>query len=169
MTPDGAAWTAAGLAALAGVGALAGWRWPPLLLLLVAGIAGAAADQLHALWGGANGGRLASRIRLGGGAAAFVGFGLGLARGQGQWGWLALALFGLVTLVTLTLADDLVRRLGGARPPEWRARAEALSWALLPFALAGAWRTGLIALLAYLLVSVADAGRRLHALAPDKG
>ena len=162
------AWTASGAAALGGAVALAGWRWLPLVLLLVCSVATAAADQLEVLNGGARTGRAAARVRRGGGAAALVGLGLGLAAGQAQWGWLALALFGLLTLGTGHLADDLVRRLGGGAPPDWRARAEALPWVLLPFAVAGAWRTGLVALLLYALASIADAGRRLHALAPAR-
>lgn len=153
----------AGLAALlGGVLALAGWRWPPLLLLLAASPLRAAGRQLA---------RIVDRPLIGGwllrvidrlaGLVAVVGLSAGLMRGTGQWGW---CLTGALLIVAVLLAVPL--RAAAPRPvPLWLATRRTLAWALLPFACLGRWDWGLAALAAYAAASFGFLYTRLAAQA----
>jgi hypothetical protein len=154
--PEALAGPAAGLFLLAGGLALGGWRWPPLLLLLVSHPLLAAGYQLA---------RVADRpvaaagaIRLGAAAGpglAVLGLGAALSREWGQWGWL---LVGAALFVTVVLYGPL-RRLVRAPKPTWLAGTGPLAWALLPFAAAAEWGWGLAALAIYGMASLFWLGR----------
>jgi len=147
---------AAVLALAAGSLALGGWRWPPLLLLLLSRPLEAAGRQLARV---ADRPLMASNaIRLAaaaGATLAALGLAAALSRGDGQWGWLLVGVL-LVMLVTCTRP---VRALLRTPRPLWLAGTGPLAWMLLPFAAVGRWDWGLLALAAYALGSFLWAGR----------
>ena len=140
------------LAFVGGALSLAGWRWLPLIGLLLSGLAGAGAARL---------GRIRQRSRFQErifGWVRLVGAGLGvaglsrlLATASGQWGWWLTG--GLLVAAMLGLSAE--RRLSPARPPIWLASVDTLIWAMLPFAAFGHWDWGLGAVAAYAAASFA--------------
>ena len=140
------------LAFFGGALSLAGWRWLPLIGLLLSGLAGAGAARL---------GRIRQRSRFQErifGWVRLVGAGLGvaglsrmLALGSGQWGWWLTG--GVLVAAMLGLSAE--RRLGPAKPPIWLASVDTLIWAMLPFAAFGHWDWGMGAVTAYAAASLA--------------
>lgn len=70
-------------------------------------------------------------------------------------GWGALLAAALLVAVMAALAIERGQRSDRAPPAAWLADVDALIWAAVPFALLGAWTTGLIALLGYAMLSFA--------------
>lgn len=140
------------LAFVGGALSLAGWRWLPLIGLLLSGLAGAGAARL---------GRIRQRSRFQErifGWVRLVGAGLGvaglsrmLALGSGQWGWWLTG--GVLVAAMLGLSAE--RRLSPAKPPIWLASVDTLIWAMLPFAAFGHWDWGMGAVTAYAAASFA--------------
>ena len=140
------------LAFVGGALSLAGWRWLPLVGLLLSGLAGAGAARL---------GRIRQRSRFQErifGWVRLVGAGLGvaglsrmLALGSGQWGWWLTG--GVLVAAMLGLSAE--RRLSPAKPPIWLASVDTLIWAMLPFAAFGHWDWGMGAVTAYVAASFA--------------
>ena len=135
-----------------------GWLWPGLLLLLAATPLDAIAKKLAAL-----------RMQPGGkprwwrrGASAVAGAALlalayTLARTEG-WGCLVLAAAAILFLVAMDreqAGPDIEGRL-------FLAERKGMSWLLLPFAVAGAWVTGLGALSLYAAASFFWVQRHVH-------
>lgn len=158
-------WPAIVALLLTGMGATAallGYRWPALLFLL-AGMPIArmatrlAAVQARALpfarWLG-----WAMPVGLGLGA---VGLGLQLTMATKQWGWLLVSAGTIGSFVSLGAQRRLLGWAGEARETVWLARAADMPWALVPFALAGAWDAGLAAVAAYAVGSLGWAMARL--------
>jgi len=131
---------------------LVGWRWLPLIGLLLSGLAGAGAARL---------GRIRQRSRFQErifGWVRLVGAGLGvaglsrmLALGSGQWGWWLTG--GVLVAAMLGLSAE--RRLSPAKPPIWLASVDTLIWAMLPFAAFGHWDWGMGAVTGYAAASFA--------------
>ena len=158
---------AAVLAIAAGILALGGWRWGALAALLVSGAAMASANQLYALHGDHSRARVLQRYgRLAGLALALLGLAIGLFRQDGQWGWLLVALATAAALGTQHLMALLAKHMGGTIDLPWLAAPGALPWAILPFAIAGWWGTGAIALALYAVASAVAAGQALGRLVP---
>jgi len=140
------------LAFVGGALSLVGWRWLPLIGLLLSGLAGAGAARL---------GRIRQRSRFQErifGWVRLVGAGLGvaglsrmLALGSGQWGWWLTG--GVLVAAMLGLSAE--RRLSPAKPPIWLASVDTLIWAMLPFAAFGHWDWGMGAVTAYAAASFA--------------
>jgi len=140
------------LAFVGGALSLAGWRWLPLVGLLLSGLAGAGAARL---------GRIRQRSRFQErifGWVRLVGAGLGvaglsrmLALGSGQWGWWLTG--GVLVAAMLGLSAE--RRLSPAKPPIWLASVDTLIWAMLPFAAFGHWDWGMGAVTGYAAASFA--------------
>ena len=158
---------ATGATLLAGGLALAGWRWLPLLLLLVAAPVLAAGRQLARV---ADRPLTAARIvgwacRLGH-LLAVVGLSVGLFRASGQWGWLLLGGAVPAAVTVSRLMGQLVRRPA----PLWLTDVGPLAWTLLPFALIGRWDGGMVALCLYATISLGLRGRfLLQQAAADAG
>jgi hypothetical protein len=139
--------TAAALAGLSGVLALAGWLWPALLAALLSGPTAAGAARLARVrdqHGRTL--RLLQRLRIAGIGVALIGWAWTLYRLDHQWGWAVMA-----TLVIGSLAG----RLPATRPALWLASTDGLIWAMLPFAVAGTWGWGMAALAIYAVASFA--------------
>jgi len=138
------------LAFVGGALSLAGWRWLPLIGLLLSGLAAAGAARL---------GRIRQRsrfqerlfgwVRLAGVGLGAAGLSRLLATASGQWGWWLTG--GLLIAAMLGLAAE--RRLSPARPPIWLASVDTLIWAMLPFAAFGHWDWGLGAVTLYAAAS----------------
>lgn len=134
------------LAFVGGALSLAGWRWLPLLGLLLSGPAAAGAARL---------GRIRQRsrfqerifgwVRLAGAGLGVAGLARLLFKTSGQWGWWVVG--GLLVAAMLGLWAE--RRLSPNRPPIWLASVDTLIWAMLPFAAFGHWDWGLAAVAAY--------------------
>lgn len=145
-------WTAAVAALGAGALAWAGWRWPPLLLLLATHYAGLTADRLAAVRGRPV--RLLAalrRARDAGAAIALIGLAARLARLSGQWGW---ELTGALALAAGAATMSRARAVPPPRPP-WLATPYGLVWVLLPGAAAGRWDAGLALLTLHACASFA--------------
>jgi len=138
------------LAFVGGALSLAGWRWLPLIGLLLSGLAAAGAARL---------GRIRQRsrfqerlfgwVRLAGVGLGAAGLSRLLATASGQWGWWLTG--GLLIAAMLGLAAE--RRLSPAKPPIWLASVDTLIWAMLPFAAFGHWDWGLGAVTLYAAAS----------------
>jgi len=138
------------LAFVGGALSLAGWRWLPLIGLLLSGLAAAGAARL---------GRIRQRsrfqerlfgwVRLAGVGLGVAGLSRLLATASGQWGWWLTG--GLLIAAMLGLAAE--RRLSPAKPPIWLASVDTLIWAMLPFAAFGHWDWGLGAVTLYAAAS----------------
>jgi hypothetical protein len=144
---------AAGLLALFGGGmAWAGWRWLPLICLLLGGPLAAGAARLA---------RVQARpipfetvltaVRLLGAALATSGLATGLAMASRQWGWWLVAAIVLAMMVAL----DGACRLSGKDRGQWIASPDVLTWTMLPFAIVGWWGTGFGIVAAYASLSFA--------------
>lgn len=154
--PEALAGPGGALALVAGGLALGGWRWPPLILLLLA---------QPLLTAGRHLARVADRplvaagtIRLAAAAGetlSALGLAATLSRATAQWGWLLTG----VLLVGLVACLRPVAGVLRAPRPLWLAAAGPLAWALLPFAIAGRWDWGLVALTIYAAASFAWVGR----------
>jgi hypothetical protein len=154
--------TALLLTAMGATAALLGYRWPALLLLL-AGVPIArmatrlATVQARALpfarW-------LRGAIPAGLAIGA-IGLGFGLMATTRQWGWLLVAGGTIGAFSGLAAQRRLLGWAGEARENVWLARAGDMPWALLPFAVAGAWGTGLAAIAGYAIGSLGWAMARL--------
>jgi hypothetical protein len=147
---------------VAGVGALlafgggalglAGWRWLPLVGLLLSGLAAAGAARL---------GRIRQRsrfrervfgwVRLAGAGLGAIGQARFLEQTSGQWGWWLTC--GILVAAVVGLWAE--RRLSSTRPPIWLASVDTLIWAMLPFAALGHWDWGFSAITAYAAASFA--------------
>ena len=140
------------LAFVGGALSLTGWRWPPLIGLLLSGLAAAGAARL---------GRIRQRsrfqerifgwVRLAGAGLGVVGLSRLLAQTSGQWGWWLIG--GVLLAAMAGLWTE--RRLTFTRPPIWLASVDTLIWAMLPFAAFGHWDWGLAAVAAYAAASFA--------------
>jgi len=134
------------LACVGGALSLTGWRWLPLIGLLLSGLAAAGAARL---------GRIRQRsrfqervfgwVRLAGAGLGVVGLARLLARTSGQWGWWLTG--GLLIAAMLGLWAE--RRLSPVRPPIWLASVDTAIWTMLPFAAFGHWDWGFAAVAAY--------------------
>jgi hypothetical protein len=146
----------AGVGALAafvgGALSLAGWRWVPLIGLLVSGLAAAGAGRLGRI---RQRSRLQERIfgwvRLAGAGLGVAGLARLLATTTHQWGWWLTG--GVLIAAMLGLSNE--RRLSPARPPIWLASVDTLIWVMLPFAIARHWDWGMIAVTFYAVGSYA--------------
>ena len=140
------------LAFVGGALSLTGWRWLPLIGLLLSGPAAAGAARL---------GRIRQRsrfqervfgwVRLAGAGLGVAGLARLLARNSGQWGWWLIG--GLLIATMLGLWVE--RRLSPTKPPIWLASVDTMIWAMLPFAAFGHWDWGLAAVTAYAAGSLA--------------
>lgn len=138
------------LAFVGGALSLAGWRWLPLIGLLLSGLAAAGAARL---------GRIRQRsrfqeklfgwVRLAGVGLGVAGLSRLLVAASGQWGWWLTG--GLLVAAMLGLSAE--RRLSPAKPPIWLASVDTLIWAMLPFAAFGHWDWGLGAVTLYAAAS----------------
>ena len=134
------------LAFVGGALSLTGWRWVPLIGLLLSGLAAAGAARL---------GRIRQRsrfqerlfgwVRLAGAGLGALGLARFLALSSGQWGWWLTG--GVLVAAMLGLWAE--RRLGSTRPPIWLASVDTAIWAMLPFAALGHWDWGFAAVAAY--------------------
>ncbi|MFS0735692.1 hypothetical protein ABC347_01465 [Sphingomonas sp. 1P06PA] len=146
----------AALAIAAPLAGLAGWVGSGLALALLSGpVAGIAARIGRLRLSPVRHARLIERVRIAGLAAGPLALAHWLAI-DGQWGWWALAALLLGAGATLWQARRLQRSL-----PRWIADPDALAWLLAPFAVAGFWGEGMVAITAYAAVSAGDALRRL--------
>lgn len=162
---------AAGLALLAAGCAAAGWFVPALILLLISGPLRAIGQRLAAtrlshvagehVWDG---------LRAGSAGAALLALGWHAAHPEG-WGWWFIAGLAILVMIALGVERRIAFALTGKRPSPWLASTDAIIWGLIPFALAGAWREGLAAALAYAAVSFGFVQRNLwkHASERDRG
>jgi hypothetical protein len=157
---------AIGVAALilTGLGAAAfayHYLWLGLLLLLLATPLDGIADRLarlrlepdldHSWWA------LLLPVLTG---AALLALGLSLAREQG---WGAILLAGSIALFMLAQRFEVEDR----NPPGliFLAERKGMTWLILPFAIAGMWLAGLLALFAYAVGSFFWAQRAVHGAA----
>ncbi|QHL90644.1 hypothetical protein GVO57_07120 [Sphingomonas changnyeongensis] len=145
------AWLAAALLALAG------WPGAGLTLMMAAAPCWSLARHLAAL-GQRSGGTDARWTLVRGGAAALALLALGWVRSGGAtglaagWTPLALALF-ILGLVAALISH--VHWLGPPpRRPLWLAEPDNMIWLIAPFAAAGWWEAGLIALAGHALASL---------------
>jgi hypothetical protein len=139
------------LAFVGGALGLAGWRWLPLIGLLLSGLAAAGAARL---------GRIRQRsrfqerlfgwVRLAGVGLGAAGLSRLLATVSGQWGWWLTG----ALLVAAMLGLSAERRLNPAKPPIWLASVDTLIWAMLPFAAFSHWDWGLGAVTFYAVASL---------------
>jgi len=139
------------LAFVGGALSLAGWRWLPLIGLLLSGLAAAGAARL---------GRIRQRsrfqerlfgwVRLAGVGLGVAGLSRLLVTASGQWGWWLTG----ALLVAAMLGLSAERRLNPAKPPIWLASVDTLIWAMLPFAAFGHWDWGLGAVTFYAVASL---------------
>lgn len=154
------------LAFAGGIVAIEGWRWPALLLLLPAGPIAATGLRLGAVQARTLGWALPLlQGRRAGLLLAAIGLGGSLAVDGRQWGWLLLAVLLLGLMTALGIQRRILAWMGGGDEAPWLAAADALPWAMVPFAIAGAWGTGLAALGLYALASLAAVTRRLARIA----
>jgi hypothetical protein len=141
--------------------ALAGWPWVALILLLLTGPLVAIAHRLAAT-------RLAEvrRARLLGGlrdaaaAAALLALGYHLAPANG-WGIMLASAVAVAGGAALAVERRTLKGLGAPPPPLWLASVDGLIWAMLPFAVADNWATGVGGLAAYAVASFFDVQRRV--------
>ena len=145
---------ASAVAALLAVpAALAGWRWPGLILLLLSGPIASVARRLAAT-------RLATvrhedwsvHVRDGAAALALLALGRSVGATLG-WGMLVVAGVTVCAAVALAIERRSLTALGGPPPSIWLASTDGLVWLLLPPAIAGMWGGGVVALAAYALLS----------------
>jgi hypothetical protein len=133
---------ASGLLMMAALVLVGGWRWPGLVLAMLAGPVDTLGRHLASLtmrlrrenrkW---------TQLRYGTASAALLALGWNL-RDLG-WGTVAIA---VTTLGVMTALFEHERWIG--RPPRrplWLAEPDLLVWLLLPFAIGGWWATGLAA------------------------
>lgn len=95
-------------------------------------------------------------------AASFVALAARLATDGGGWGCYAAVAAGLAFHI---LADREAEALRGALP--WRATWRTAAWGLLPFALTGFWRTGLVVLAVHAAASAFALQSRRLSQKPD--
>lgn len=142
---------AALLAVVGGALSFAGWRWLPLISLMLSGPAAAGAARLARI---RRRSRLQERLfgflRLCGAGLGAAGLSRQLATATGQWGWWLIG--GLLVAAMLGLSAE---RRSSAKSPIWLASVDTLVWAMLPFALSGHWDWGLAATGAYAVGSFA--------------
>jgi hypothetical protein len=162
-TAIGPEWLNIAAATLTGLGGLffiQGWLWPGALALLAATPLDGVADRLARLRLQPGPRRAWTDLLLPGlGAAALLALGWALATPHG-WGTIVLS----ATAIAFMLA--LQGELRGEAPeePEIRFLAErkGMTWAMLPFALAGWWTEGLAGLACWAAGSFFWAQRRAH-------
>lgn len=139
-----------GLAAAGAVAGLAGYRWWALAPLLLAGPLARIAGRLSLIQArkvpAAAALPYARRICL---ALAAGGLGAELMLERGQWGWLLLGCLTVIATMLTSVGNRLSAWLGSGGEPMWLATPAALTWSLLPFALLGAWGSGLVAVTIY--------------------
>lgn len=140
------------LSFVGGALSLAGWRWVPLVGLLLSGLAAAGAARLGRI---RQRSRFQERIfgwaRLAGAALGVAGLARILATASGQWGWWLTG--GLLLAAMLGLSAE--RRVGSTKPPIWLASVDTLIWAMLPFAAFRHWDWGMGAITLYAVASFA--------------
>lgn len=138
------------------------WIWPGLVILLLGTPLDGTAERLATLRmqpAGPRGWAAVLLPALGGIALLALGYALAETRG---WGCVALAGAALAFMVALQV------ELEGERGIDRTLLAErkGLTWLLLPFALGGAWVTGLVALAAYAAGSFFWVQRLIHRRKP---
>jgi len=161
-------WLRGGAIALALAAAamfLAGWLWPGLVLLLIAGPVDAVAVRLARM-------RLqsfrpdkpAALMRQGSSAAALLALAWRVSL-TGGWGCWLLAFATLAFLVAQGVEERMLARLAGKSTglPVWRADGDALAWTLLIVTVALGWTIGLAATALHALASFFAVQRRLSA------
>lgn len=150
------------LAVIGAASAVAGWHWPALIALLIAQPLARMGSRLATVQARALpfavGLRIALPASLG---IAALGLGWGLVRAGGQWGWMLVAGAALAGFAGLMVQRRVLAWAGEAREPRWLARASDMPWAMIPFAAAGFWGTGLALVAAYAVGSLGWAMRRL--------
>lgn len=158
LTP---AWLCAGAGVLTGLAAIlfaGGWLWIGGVMLLLATPLDGIAERLAALRLQAGGeGSWPHRILPYLAAIALLSLAYHIAGLRG-WGALVLAATSLLFLLALS------REVGWRRLPEriFFAERKGMTWAMLPFAVAGAWAAGLGALTLYAAGSFFWAQRAVH-------
>jgi hypothetical protein len=155
------AWLYVGAGVLTGLGAVlfaGGWLWMGGVMLLLATPLDGVAKRLATLRLGASGeGEWPARLLpfIAGGALLTLSYHLA---GLGGWGCLVLA------AGTIAFLWALSGELGRRRTPDrfFLAERKGMTWLMLPFAIAGAWVTGLGALALYATGSFFWAQREAH-------
>ena len=142
-------WIGAGAAALGLLAlpfALFGWRWTPLILLLLSGPLAAAAGRLAAvrLTASHRPARLhAIRAAAAAGALLLLGADLSAARGWGCW------LLGFVALGAMAALTRERRIWGEGDAPLWLASLDGMIWLFAIGALSGSWLGAIALVTAY--------------------
>jgi hypothetical protein len=153
--PEMLAGPAAAMMLLAGGLAVGGWRWGPLILILLAQPLLAAGRQLAQVADRPlPAGWLVRMTAAAGEALAIMGLATTLWRTGGQWGWLLLG--GMLLCFAVLLHP--IKAVMPARKPLWLAGAGPFAWTMLPFAAAGRWDWGFAVLAGYAAVSIGWAG-----------
>lgn len=138
-----------------GAAALTGLRWTALLPLLLAGPLARMGQRLSLIQARrVRGAAALAIVRLAGRGIAVLGLGWWLMQAAGQWGWLLVAALLVGEMAALAVGRRILAWLGGGDDPEWAATPAALTWTMLPFAIAGAWAWGLAAITAYACVTL---------------
>lgn len=151
----------AGLAAIAAPLATMGWFWVALLVLLLSGPVAAVAGRLAAVrLASIRRQRLFETIRMIGAVMALLLFIEPLVAQQG-WGWWSIAGLLIAAMTALAIERRIASGLTGMAEPLWLASLDGLIWGFVPFALAGYWPAGVVALAAYAILSFAFIQRRV--------
>lgn len=151
----------AGLAAIAAPLAAMGWFWAALLVLLLSGPVAAVAGRLAAVrLASIRRQRLFETIRMIGAVMALLLFIEPLVAQQG-WGWWSIAGLLIAAMTALAIERRIASGLTGMAEPLWLASLDGLIWGFVPFALAGYWPAGVVALAAYAILSFAFVQRRV--------
>jgi hypothetical protein len=141
------------------------WIWPGLIVLLLATPLDGTAERLATLRMqpvAARGWAAMLLPALGGAALLSLGYALVETRG---WGTVAIAAAGLAFMIALRLELEGERRIDRT----FLAERKGMTWLLLPFAVGGAWITGLSALAAYAAGSFFWVQRLIHRRKPAPG
>jgi hypothetical protein len=146
------------LTGLGGILFAGGWLWMGALMLLLATPLDGIAERLARLrlQGSGEGSWPARSLPfLAGGALLALSYKL-----SETWGWGCAA----VAAATIAFSWALSREVGRRRLPERLLFAErkGMTWAMLPFAVTGAWVTGLLVLAAYAAGSFFWAQKEVH-------
>jgi hypothetical protein len=150
----------AGLAAIAAPLVAMGWFWAALLALLLSGPVAAVAGRLAAVrLASIRRQRLLEVIRTVGATVTLFLFIEPLAARQG-WGWWSIAALLVAAMSALAVERRIAARLTGLAEPMWLISLDGMIWGFMPFALAGYWPAGIVALTGYAILSFAFVQRR---------
>lgn len=159
--PDWIAALSAMLAVIAVPLAAAGWYWAALVALLLSGPVAAIAERLAAVrLSAVRRRKLFDTARALAAAGTLLAFSRSLA-GQVGWGWWVLAWATIAAMLALKVEQGMAARVTGRAGPIWLASLDGMIWGFLPFALAGHWQAGIVALTGYAGLSFAFIQRRL--------